>query len=124
VDVAREDGKILVSIHKNALISTLVEMPNPFMSSIVITGIGDVELAHKFGKVPKRCFDQEVEMVVHKDVSVELDGIDIQRLSEYQEKTRSIGVILEDCLPFVSATSDVVNCFGVLDSKRPSHRQR
>jgi hypothetical protein len=77
VDVTRKDGKILVFIHKNALISSLVEMSDPFMSSIVIAGIGDVELAHEFGKVPKRCFDQEVEMVAHKDVSVELDSIDI-----------------------------------------------
>ena len=86
--------------------------------------IGDIELAHEFGKVPKRCFDQEVKMVAHKEVSVKLDGIDIQRLRECLEKARSISVILEYYLPFVSATSNVVDCIGVLDSKRPGHRQR
>jgi len=62
-------------------------------------------------------------MVVHKDVSVEFDRIDIQRLSEYLEKARAIGVILENHLSFVSATSDVVECIRVLNSKRPSHGQ-
>ena len=123
VDVTREDGKILIFINKNAFISSLVQVSDPIMPSIVITGISDIELAHEFGKVPKRCFDQEVKMVVHKDIRVEFNSIDIQRLSEYLEKARSISVILEDYLPFVSATSDMVDCIRVLDSKRPSHGQ-
>ena len=52
VDIAREDGKILVFIHKDAFISSLIEVSDPFMPSIVITGISDIELAHEFGKVP------------------------------------------------------------------------
>jgi hypothetical protein len=55
-------------------------------------------------------------MVVHKDVGVKFDRIDIQRLSENLEKARAIGVILENYLSFVSATSDVVDCIRVLNS--------
>lgn len=121
MDVTGENGQIFVFIHENALVPSLVEMSDPFVTSIVIAGIGYIKLAHEFRKVSEGRFDQEVKMVYHEDIGVQLDGIDVQGLSEYLEKTSSISIVFEDCLPFIPTTGDVVDSVGVLDSKRPGH---
>ncbi len=89
-------------------------MSDPFVSAIIIACIGDVEFAHEFGKISERRFYKQMKMVVHKNVRVQLYGIDIERLSKHLEKSTSIGVILVNCLPFVSATGDVVDSIRIL----------
>jgi hypothetical protein len=39
------------SIYRNSSVSALGEVANPHMSSIVITGVGDIEVTHEFIKV-------------------------------------------------------------------------
>ena len=43
------------------------------MPSIVITGIGDVELAHEFGKVAVWGLYEQMKVVGHEDITVKLD---------------------------------------------------
>ena len=52
-------------------------------------------------------------MVLHEDIGVHSDGIDIERLSEYLEKAAAIRVIFEDCLSFISTTGYVIDRVGV-----------
>lgn len=78
--IARQNGEIFIFINENALVSSLEEMPDPFVSSVVIPCIRNVELAHEFGKISERRFDEQVEMVAHEDVRMQFDRIDIEGL--------------------------------------------
>jgi hypothetical protein len=116
VDVTGENGQIFVFIHENALVSSLVEMSDPFVTSIVIAGIGYIKLAHEFRKVSEGRFDQEVKMVYHENIGVQLDGIDVQGLVSIW-KTSSISIVFGAFRSF--PTGDVVTA-SVLDSKQPA----
>jgi hypothetical protein len=85
--------------------------------SVVVAGIGNIEFAHEFGKVGKGCFYQKMKVIVHKDITIEFYSVNIERLDEKLEELPPVCIVLEDILPFVSATGDVVDSIWVLDSK-------
>ncbi len=119
MNVAGDDGKVLVFVHEDAFVPALVQMADAIVPPVEVAGVGDVEFAHEFGKVAERRFYQKVEMVVHKDEAVKLYRINIEGLSENQEKPPAICVVSEDGLPFVSAARDVVDRIRILDTEGP-----
>ncbi len=80
MDVTRQYGKIGISIHKDGFVSSLIKMADAPMPTVEIADVSDVEVAHEFGKVPKRRLDKQVKMVGHHNVAVELDGVNVYRL--------------------------------------------
>jgi len=78
VDVARNNSKISFLFDKNTLVSSLVEMPHTFVLTIKEAGIGDIEVTHEFGEIAKRSFHQQMEMVRHQDIGMELDRVDVE----------------------------------------------
>ena len=121
VNVAGEDGQIAVFVHEDALVSSLVEMPDPLVSPIVITGVGDVEVAHELAEVGQGGLKKQVEVVCHQDVAVKLDGVDVQGLAEDLEELFPVAVIAEDFSFFIAPASDVIDGVGILDTKRSGH---
>ncbi|MFZ3090064.1 MAG: hypothetical protein WA240_05495 [Nitrospirota bacterium] len=107
MDVAGEDGKVLVFVHKDALIPSMVQVAYTIVSSIVVAGIGNIEFAHELGKVGERRFYQQVKVIVHEYVTMEFYSVNIKRLGEELEELTPICVVLKDVLPFVSAAGDV-----------------
>ncbi len=51
VNIAGENGKVFVFVHEHAFVPALVQVSYAVVPSIVIACIGDIELAHEFGKV-------------------------------------------------------------------------
>lgn len=123
MDVAGEHRNITIFIHQNGFVSSLIKMAGSFMAAVEISDIGDVEVAHEFGQVPERGLDQQVKMVGHQDVAVELDRIDVDGLIEKLQKAAAIRVIPKNILFFVAAAGDVVNSVRVLDAKRSGHAE-
>ena len=121
MDVAGENGEIGIFVDKNALVSALIEMSRPVMTSIEVAGVGDIEFAHEFGKIAFRCLDQQMKMVVHKHVAAEFDGITREGLQEYLEKPFSIVVVPEDFSPLVAPARYMINGSLILDAKRSGH---
>lgn len=60
----------------------MVQVPHAIMPSIIITGIGNVELAHEFGKIAFWRLYQQMKVVGHEDITEKLDRVDIYRLDE------------------------------------------
>jgi hypothetical protein len=44
--------KIVIRIHQERFVTSLVEMASPAMLPVVIGSIGDIEMAHEFLEVP------------------------------------------------------------------------
>ncbi len=121
VNVAGEDGKVAVFFHQKAFVSALVEMADPFVLSIIITGVGDVEVPHELAQIAQAGFKQEVEMVCHENVAIQFDAVDVQGLGEDLEKLLPVSVIAEDFSFFITPASDVIDGAGILDPKRSRH---
>jgi hypothetical protein len=114
VNVAGENGKILVFVNENTLVPALVQVSYAVVSPVVITGIGYVKLAHEFGKVGFWSFEKQMKMIGHENVTVKLDRVDICRLNKYLEKPFPVFIILKNILTFISPAGNMVHCVGVL----------
>ena len=58
VYVPGKDGEVLIAVDEYAGVPALIEMPYPFVRSVVIAGVGDVEVPHEFGKIAEGCFEE------------------------------------------------------------------
>ena len=85
--------------------------------SIVVAGIGNIEFAHELGKIGKGCFNKKMEVIVHKDITIEFYSINVKGLYKELQELPPICIVLEDDLPLVSATGDVVDSVGIFDSE-------
>jgi hypothetical protein len=111
--------EIIVFIHHNGFISALVEMPDPDVSSVVKTGVRDIEVAHEFRQVGKGRLNEQVKVIAHKHIAVKFDGVDVEGLIQLQEEAIPISIVTED-FPLVIATARYM-IYGVviLNTKWP-----
>lgn len=86
--------------------------------SIIVAGIGNIEFAHELGKVGKGRFNKKMEVIVHKNITMEFYCVNIKRLDKELEELPAICIVLEDVLPLVAAAGDVVDSIWILDSER------
>jgi hypothetical protein len=119
--IAREGGEISFFIHEEALVPALVEVAGSLVATIEGAGVGDVEVAHELGKVPQGRFDEQMKVVRHQHVAVQLDFVDRQGLGEKLEKSLSVRIVLKDVSLFISAAGDVVDGTGVLNPQGSGH---
>lgn len=91
------------------------------MPAVEVTGVGDVEVTHEFAEVAERSFRQKMEVVVHEDISMQFDAIDVQGLKEDAKEGPAVVVILKNVSPFVSAAGNVVYRSRILYSQRSGH---
>jgi hypothetical protein len=94
----------------------LVEVPYALVTAVKIAGIGDAEVPHEFGQVSERRFHQEMEMIVHENIGVELDRVDVQGFGENPQKCLPVVIFLEDVPPLVTSTGYMVNSPGILNA--------
>lgn len=82
MDIARDLGEVRIEFNSENFVPSLVEMPDPFMSAIIVRGLGDSEVAHEFAKIAQGCLGQDVPMIMHQHKSVQDDAIGIYRMRE------------------------------------------
>jgi hypothetical protein len=116
MDITGQDGKVGFLFHQNTLISSLIKMTCTSAAAVKITSVGYIEMAHEFAQITERSFHQKMEMIVHQDVGIELDGIDSERQGQKAEKLCSVLIVPEDALPFVAAARYVIHGAWVLDA--------
>jgi hypothetical protein len=121
VDIARKNRQVSVLIHQDTLVPALIEMACSVVATVVITGVGDIEVTHEFGEIAQGCLYQQMEVVGHDDIAAQLDAVDVEGLDEVFKKASSVGVVFKDVLLFVPSAGDVIHGTGILDAKRPSH---
>lgn len=62
-----------------------------------------------------------MEMVVHKDIGLEDDRVDVLGLEENAQKRTAVVIISEDISSLVSATRHMVYRARILNSQRSGH---
>jgi hypothetical protein len=89
--------------------------------AVEVPGVTDIEMAHEFGKIPQWRFHQQMEMVVHEDIGVEYDRVDVQGLGENTQKCFAVVIIPEDVSSLISAARDMVHSAWILDAQLSGH---
>jgi hypothetical protein len=121
VDVPGENGQIRVFVYENALVPAMVEVAYAPLASVIVAGVGDIEMAHELTEIAKGSLKEKVKVVGHENVAGELDGVDIEGLGEDLEEALAVGVVFEDVFLFIAPAGHVVNRAGILDAERSCH---
>ncbi len=66
--IARQIVEICVLLDKPCFKSALIEMSAPFILGIIICGIRRIDIMHNFSKGDFRCLNNQVIMIIHKDI--------------------------------------------------------
>jgi hypothetical protein len=91
------------------------------MLTIKRTGIADVKMTHKFGKVAFRGADQQVKVVGHQGVCQQSDLKDIQGTAQQAQKVFPVIQITEDFPPLIPAAGHMIIRIRILDSQGSAH---
>jgi len=91
-------------------------MPDTPVPTVEESGVGDVEMAHELAKIAERSFNQKVEVIVHEDIGMKFDGVDIEGLGKYAEKGLPVFIVKEDFSAFIPPARDVIHRARILDA--------
>jgi len=91
------------------------------MTHAVVTAIeggcvANVKMPHEFRKIALRRLYHQMKMVVHHDVGVKSNSVDLKRSLELIEKNRAICVVAKNCFSFIATAGHVIMSIGKQDS--------
>ena len=58
-------------------------MTDTLMPPVVISNIGNIEVAHEFWKIAEWGFYEQMKMVGHQDIAMQFDGVDVHGLIQH-----------------------------------------
>ena len=121
MNIAGNDGNIIVFVDQKTFITSLVEVAAPLMATIVMGCIGNIEMTHELAKITEGRFKQKMKMVGHQDKTVQGDIVCFEGAGQDFQKSNPVDIILENSLSLIATVRDMINCAGKLDAKRPCH---
>ncbi len=74
--------QIALLFHKDTLVSSLIQMTGPFVSPVVMRGIGNIKPPHKHAQVAQGSFQEQAEMIVHEDIAVQDNVICLHAIAQ------------------------------------------
>jgi hypothetical protein len=123
MEVPANFNKMGICINENSFVATLKKVPSPTVSAIEIDSVGSIEPMHEDIEVAPWGHKQEVEVVFHQDVSMNLNAVSLHTASEQFEEFLSISPVEENRLSFISPASHVVPGTRELYAQRASHEE-
>ncbi len=96
-------------------------MPAPSIFTIEVTRIAAIDPMHHFQKVPFRCLQEQVIMVIHQNIAVNQNSITVVIVLEDIEEFHPVPILQENVLLFVSSAGDVIQRGRIFYPNRPTH---
>ena len=112
VHIAGQFKEIVVGIDKDRLVTALKKMSNSFMAAIKIDRIRCVEPLHESAEVCLTGHHNQVEVIIHKDIGVNLHFVQIGCGFKNVQEAMPVGVIFENRFSFVSPACHMIPCPG------------
>jgi hypothetical protein len=113
--------KMAILLNQDCLKPSLKEMPYPAMSLIESLRIDTVQLPHAFRKISIGCINEQMVMIVHQAVSVAEPIVSKGNIRKGIQEKRSILIVSENCLSFVSSTRNVIDSTWKFYTQRTCH---
>jgi hypothetical protein len=77
VDVFDEDQEVSVAVATNGFVPALEEVPCSLVPTVIVHGVALIETLENFGEWDVLCFDQEMNVVGHEYVSIEIKMVSL-----------------------------------------------
>jgi hypothetical protein len=91
------------------------------MAAVKPDGVGAVEPLEGAAEVGLGKLKQQVIMIVHEHVGMELNFKKGRHFAKQLQKMEAVPIVEEDGSPLIAAGGDVIPCAGVDDSQRSGH---
>jgi hypothetical protein len=116
VDVTNKSEEIVVFVAKDGFIAILEEMSCAVMASIEVYSVPGEEFFHNCRNALFAAFEQNMDVIVHKDPGIDGTFAIIDCLPEALQETHPVLVVLEN-YGFVDAPHhDMVQCAGDIET--------
>jgi hypothetical protein len=110
-----------ILLHQDSLKSSLKEVTNPTMPLIESLRVDTVQLAHAYRKIPIRCINEQMVMILHQAVGVAEPIVPKANIRKGIQEDLSILIVSKNCLSFVSSARDVIDSTRELYTQRTCH---
>lgn len=108
MNVFEERKEIVVPVAEDGLVPALEEMTDGPVSPVEVHRVALVHTLKDLGQRDCPCLDQEMDVVVHEDVSVKMVHVAGFVTGQQLEVFLEIGRIFEDFLPVIATGNHVV----------------
>ncbi len=123
MQVPYQSKQVFVFIAKQCLVTPLKEMPHSCVFFIEIAGIGKVKKLHNARNGSLLRFNEKVNMVAHKDISIESEVALFLIMFHTIQILKSVLIIVKDVLFPVSSDYDMIESAGKLYARRSCHKK-
>lgn len=114
-------GGIFVRFNKNCLDSFLKQMPGSIAFGVEICRVGPVNMPHDLGQVPFRGLKQQVIMIAHQAIDMNLCPITLGCRFQIGKKFFSVPFAFKHILPLIPPGGDMVKSSWILYAQWPCH---
>ena len=108
MNIAAELQQIAILVDQYRLVSALVEVPDPAMAPVIGGGVTDIKMAHKLGQIAPRRGDEQMKVIAHQHIGVQLHLVIGQRTTQLVQKDGSVPIISVDRSPVVTAIANMI----------------
>ena len=116
MNIADQADKIGITLTKLRLEASLEQMPYPLIPDVEVLGIAGQQALHDRRSGALIHLDQQMKMVRHQTIGVQLEGMTRLEEPELFQKTPALTIIQEDILLIVASANDVEDRAWEMDS--------
>ena len=115
--------KVRVGLHQDSLIPALKQMADAMVTAVEINSVAGIEALHEVFEIALHRLQQQMEMIGHQHIAMQLDVVAIEIIGEDFKKFEAIPVIPENVFPFVPTTGYMMPTTRVVYTEWTSHAQ-
>ena len=101
MNIAGKMHKVLIIFYEKAFEASLKKMTISFVFYIVLTSISGPKPLHTFGNIGLICFQQQMVMVIHEDIGVNLNLKPVRHFSQSVQERNTIILTTKDIPSFI-----------------------
>ncbi len=124
MQVAYQCKQVFVLITKKGFVASLKEMPHRSVFLIEISGIGKIEELHDARNRGLLRFNEKVNMVDHKDISIKSEVALFFVMLQAVQILKPVLIIVKDVLFPVPSDNDMIKSAGELYTRWSCHKKR
>ena len=108
MNISAKLQQVVVPVDDNRLIAPLVKMADPLVAPIKRGRVADIKMAHELRQIALRRRYDQMKMIAHEHVGMNINLINLQRILKLLNKSRAVRVVSVDRSPLVTAARDMI----------------
>ena len=122
MDVADQLAQVTVALAEDRLMSSLKNMPDPAITAVIILTVAGQDPLHCAAKSFILAFDQQVQVVRHQTIGIEVETRPLLLFGKQREKPLMVVAGMKNVPPVIATGDHMIKSTLNLDSSTPCHK--